>query len=165
QHSASRRSDIAGSFDILHEVPDRCVEVDAILRQRELNLRHCRVRLGILERLVAKARRSLGREIAAEHDVLTRLRDWTSIGRLENVVRRQHEQTALELGLERKRNVHGHLVTVEVSVERGADERVNTNGLSFDEYRLESLDAESVKGRSAVQQPVLIAYARLVCFI
>src|SRR5207302_1984649 len=83
--------------------------------------------------------------------------DGTSVGRLENVVRRQHEQTALELCLERKRNVHGHLVTVEVRVERGADQRVNTNGLSLDQHRLESLDAESVKGRSAVEQHRMIA--------
>src|SRR5207245_2218607 len=134
-----------------------CVEVDAILRQRQLDLRHVRVRLGVLEWLVTEARRSLGREVAAEHDVLARLRDGTSVGRLENVVRRQHEQTALELCLERKRNVHGHLVTVEVRVERGANERVNTNGLSFDEHRLESLNAESVKGRSAVEQHRMIA--------
>src|SRR6185503_15431761 len=44
-----------------------------------------------------------------------------------------------------------------VRVERGADERVNTNGLAFDEHRLESLDAESVKRRSAVEQHRVIA--------
>jgi hypothetical protein len=53
--------------------------------------------------------------------------------------------------------VHGHLVTVEVRVERGADERVDSDGLSFDEHRLESLDAESVKGRRTVQQHRVIA--------
>ena len=114
-------------------------------------------RSSVLRGVRVEARRSLGREVAAEHDVLAGLGDRTSVRRLEDVVRRQHEQTALELGLERQRNVHGHLVTVEVGVERRADERVNTNGLSFDEHRLESLDAESVKGRRAVQQHRVIA--------
>ena len=86
-----------------------------------------------------------------------RLGDRTSVRRLEDVVRRQHEQTALELCLERQRHVHGHLVTVEVGVERRADERVNTNGLAFDEHRLERLDAQSVKRRRAVQQHRVIA--------
>ena len=86
-----------------------------------------------------------------------RLGDRTTVRRLENVVRRQHEQTALELRLERQRHVHGHLVTVEVGVERRADERVNTDGLAFDEHRLERLDAQSVERRRAVQQHRVIA--------
>src|SRR6185369_16601312 len=113
--------------------------------------------LGVLERLVAEARRSLGREVAAKHDVLARLGDRTSVRRLQNVVRRQHEQTALELSLERERYVHGHLVTVEVRVESGANERVNTNGLSFDEHRLERLNTKTVQSRRAVQEHRMIA--------
>src|SRR5207248_1577504 len=104
-------------------------------------------------------------EVAAEHDVLAGLGDRSSVRRLQNVVRGQHEQAALELGLERERNVHGHLVTIEVRVERGADERVNTNGLSFYEHRLESLDAESVKRRRAVEQHRVIANDLLKDFI
>ena len=61
--------------------------------------------------------------------------------------------------------MHGHLVTIEVRVERGADERVNTNGLSFYEHGLESLDAESVKGRRAVEQHRVIANDLLKDFI
>ena len=53
--------------------------------------------------------------------------------------------------------MHGHLVTVEVGVERRADERVNTNGLALDEHRLERLDAQSVKRRRAVEQHRVIA--------
>src|SRR6185436_20393539 len=44
------------------------------------------------------------------------------------------------------------LVAVEVGVERGADERVNLDGLAFDEHRLEGLDAEAVERRRAVQE-------------
>ena len=53
--------------------------------------------------------------------------------------------------------MHGHLVTVEVGVERRADERVNTNGLAFHEHRLERLDTQTVKRRRAVEQHRVIA--------
>lgn len=46
----------------------------------------------------------------------------------------------------------GHLVTVEVRVERGADERVDLDGLALDQLRLEGLDAEAVQRRRTVQQ-------------
>ena len=45
-----------------------------------------------------------------------------------------------------------HLVAVEVGVERGADQRVNLDGLAFHQHRLESLNAEAVQRGSAVQQ-------------
>ncbi len=48
--------------------------------------------------------------------------------------------------------MHGHLVTVEVRVERGADERVDLDGLALDQLRLEGLDAEAVQGGRTVQQ-------------
>ncbi len=53
--------------------------------------------------------------------------------------------------------MHGHLVTVEVGVERRADERVNTDGLAFDEHRLEGLDAQPVERRRTVQEHRVIA--------
>jgi len=61
------------------------------------------------------------------------------------------------LGFGRKRNVHGHLVAVKVRVERGADERVNSNGLAFDENRFERLNAEAVERGSAVQKNRMLA--------
>ncbi len=45
----------------------------------------------------------------------------------------------------------GHLVTVEVGVERGADQRMQLDGLAFDQHRLERLDAQAVQRRRAVQ--------------
>jgi hypothetical protein len=48
--------------------------------------------------------------------------------------------------------VHGHLVTVEVGVERLTHQRVQLNRLAFHQHRLESLNAQSVQGRCAVQQ-------------
>ena len=43
-----------------------------------------------------------------------------------------------------------HLVAVEIGVESGADQRVNLDRFSFDQYGLEGLDAQSVKRGSAV---------------
>ena len=45
----------------------------------------------------------------------------------------------------------GHLVAVEVGVERCADERVQTDGLALDEDGVERLDTEAVERRGAVQ--------------
>ena len=53
--------------------------------------------------------------------------------------------------------MHGHLITVEVRVERGADERVNANGLAFHQHRLERLDAQAVERRRAVEQHRVVA--------
>ena len=65
---------------------------------------------------------------------------------------REHQDAGLGLGLDRQRQVDGHLVAVEVRVERGADERVQLDGLALDELRLERLDAETVQRGRAVQQ-------------
>ena len=48
--------------------------------------------------------------------------------------------------------MHGHLVAVEVGVERRTDQRMQLDGLAFDQHRLERLDAEAVQRRRAVQQ-------------
>ena len=56
------------------------------------------------------------------------------------------------LRFERQRHVHGHLVAVEVGVERRADERMQLDRLAFDQHRLERLDAQTVQRRRAVQQ-------------
>ena len=44
-----------------------------------------------------------------------------------------------------------HLVTVEVRVVSGADERMDADGFAFDEDRLEGLDRQTVKRRGAVE--------------
>ena len=58
----------------------------------------------------------------------------------------------LGLGLGRQRQVHGHLVAVEVGVERRAHERVDLDRLALDEHRLEGLDAQAVQGRRPVEE-------------
>ena len=53
--------------------------------------------------------------------------------------------------------MHGHLVTVEVGVERRTHERVDLDGLALDQLRLERLDAQTVQRRCAVEQHRVLA--------
>ena len=70
----------------------------------------------------------------------------------EQVVRGEHQDARLRLGVRRERDVHRHLVAVEVGVERVADERMDLDRLAVHQDRLERLDAQSVQRRRAVQQ-------------
>src|SRR6185503_15311321 len=102
--------------------------------------------------LVANGAR-LGREVvAAERDVLGRRHDGLAAGRAEDVQRRHHEEAGLQLRLDGKRDMHGHLVPVEVRVVGGADQRMNADGFALDEHGLERLDGKPVQRRRAVEQ-------------
>src|SRR6476469_5347577 len=95
---------------------------------------------------------------SASYRLATRVVRWYSpstmswVGRAQDVVARQHEDAGLGLRLGRQGQVHGHLVAVEVRVERGADQRVDLDGLALDQLRLEGLDAQAVQRRRAVEQ-------------
>ncbi len=98
-----------------------------------------------------------GQVVQTQDHVLRRHRHRTAVGGLEDVVRRQHQHAGLGLRLGRQRQVHRHLVTVEVGVERGADQRVDLDGLALDQLRLEGLDAQAVQRRCAVEQHRVLA--------
>ena len=95
--------------------------------------------------------------VEAEHDVLARHDDGRAVGRMQDVVGRHHQHAGLELGLQRQRHVHGHLVAVEVGVEGRADQRMQLDGLALDQDRLERLDAEAMQRRRAVEQDRVLA--------
>ena len=88
---------------------------------------------------------------AGDH-VQTRHGQRTARRRRQDVVAREHQHPGLGLRLGRQRQVHRHLVAVEVGVERLADQRVQLDGLALHQLRLEGLDAEAVQGRCAVEQ-------------
>jgi hypothetical protein len=46
----------------------------------------------------------------------------------------------------------GHLIAVEIGVERRANERVNADGFTFHQYRLKRLNAQAMQRGSAVQE-------------
>ena len=93
-----------------------------------------------------------GKVVGPEDDVLGRRQDRLAGGRREDVRRRHHEEFALHDRFEGQRDVHGHLVTVEVRVVGGADERVNADSFALDEDRLESLDRQTVERGRAIEE-------------
>ena len=99
----------------------------------------------------------LGQVIDAEHHVLRRNGQRQTVRGRQNVARAQHQHRRFHLRFRRKRNVHGHLVAVKVRVERGADQRVNADGLAFDQHRFERLNTQAVQRGSAVQQHRMLA--------
>ena len=92
------------------------------------------------------------RVVQAQHHVLRRHDRRLAVGREQHVVGGQHQRAGFHLRFDRQRHVHGHLVAVEVGVERRADQRVQLDRLAFDQHRLERLDAQAVQRRRAVQQ-------------
>ena len=73
-------------------------------------------------------------------------------GRRQNVVRGQHQHAGFNLRFGRQRNVHSHLVAVEVGVERRANQRVNLDRFAFHQHRLKGLNAQAMGRRRAVQR-------------
>ena len=64
----------------------------------------------------------------------------------------EHEQLCLKDCSIAQWDMNSHLVTVEVCIEASTYERVQTDGLTFHQFWLESLDTETVQGRSTVEQ-------------
>src|SRR5215472_289438 len=95
---------------------------------------------------------AFGQVVDAQNHILRRHGQRQAVRRRKNVARAEHQHRRLNLRFGRKRDVHGHLVAVEVRVERGAHERVDADGLAFDKGRFERLNAKAVQRRSAVQQ-------------
>ena len=99
----------------------------------------------------------LGEVVKTQHHVLRRNGERQTVRGRKNVARAEHEHRGFDLRFRRKRNVHGHLVTVKVRVKGGANERVNADGFTFDECRFEGLNAQTVQGRSAVEKHGMFA--------
>ena len=133
--------------------PDAGVEVHRLALERAVDLGGVRERparaLGV--------RRLAGHVVEAEHHVLGGDDDRRPVRGREDVVGGHHQGARLELGLDRERHVHRHLVPVEVGVERGADEGMELDRLAFDEHRLERLDAEAVQGGGAIEEDRVLA--------
>ncbi len=89
--------------------------------------------------------------VQTEYHVLRRQGDRRTVLRVENVVRRQHQQLCFQDRGVAQRHVYRHLVTVKVSVERRTHQRVQLDRFTFHQFRLECLDGETVKGRSTVK--------------
>ncbi len=53
--------------------------------------------------------------------------------------------------------MHGHLVAIEVRVERRADERMQLNRLTLDEHGLERLNAQAMQRRRTIEHDGMLA--------
>src|SRR5690625_6453070 len=67
-------------------------------------------------------------------------------------MRPEHQYRSFQYGIMTQWKVNSHLVTIKVRVKCGTGERVQTDRFVFNQYRLISLDTESVKCRRTVQQ-------------
>ena len=153
-HAGVRRHLALGVPDVLGQAHlDLGLQVDVAALVGAMHLGHVAERHALALRADALARHV----VEPEHHVLRRHDDRVAVGGRQDVVRRHHQRARLELRLDRQRHVHGHLVAVEVRVERRADQRVQLDRLALDQHRLERLDAEAVQGRCAVQEHRMLA--------
>ncbi len=83
---------------------------------------------------------------------MTRYGNRLAGSRLQNAVRRQHEFIGFHLRFFRKRQMHGHLVAVKISIKGVGRHRGNLNCLAFDENRPKRLHGETVQRRRTIKQ-------------
>ncbi len=95
--------------------------------------------------------------VQAQHHVLRRNDRGFARSGEQHVVGGQHQGAGFHLCFHRQRHVNSHLVTVEVSVECRANQRVQLQGLAFDQDRLERLDTQTVQRRCAVEHDRMLA--------
>ncbi|OPY92646.1 MAG: hypothetical protein A4E73_00918 [Syntrophaceae bacterium PtaU1.Bin231] len=93
-----------------------------------------------------------------QDDVLAGNDDRFAVRGGQDVVGGHHQHAGFRLCFDRKRHVDGHLVAVEVRIESGADERMQLDGLPFDQQRFERLHAEPVQGGRPVQHDRVLAH-------
>lgn len=95
--------------------------------------------------------------IQAQYHVLGRYDDRLTVRGRQNVVGGHHQRTGFKLGFQGQRYVYRHLVTVEVGVVSRTHQRVQLDRFTFDQNRLERLDAQTVQGGRTVQQDRVLA--------
>ena len=83
---------------------------------------------------------------------MARRSDRASIARPENIIRSQHQQTRFQLRFHAQRDVHRHLIAVEVRIVGRTNQRMNPNGIPFDQLRFESLHRQTMEGRRTIQE-------------
>src|SRR5574337_1002370 len=84
----------------------------------------------------------------------------------------QHQDRGLDLSLWRQRHMDGHLVTVEVGIERCTDQGMDFDRFPFHQHGFEGLHTQSMQRRGAVQENRMLSdhllqglpYLRLTLF-
>src|SRR5215471_9944533 len=102
--------------------------------------------------ILLRRSRILSYVITTQGNILTWGGNRSAARRRKNIVWSKHQHPRFQLRLDRQRNVHRHLVAIEVGVVCGANERVNANGFTLDQLRFKRLDRETVQSRSTIQE-------------
>ena len=132
--------------DIVHAAFDFRMQVDRFRVQCQHNL----VNVGINAALAGNAVRLIRQVVNTQNHVLRRHDNRLARCRRQNVVGGHHQHARFQLCFNRQRNVNRHLVAVEVGVKRGTNQRVQVDGLAFDQNRLKRLNTQTVQRRCAV---------------
>ena len=98
-----------------------------------------------------------GDVIQTQYHILGRYDNWFAVRWCQNIVGRHHQGTSFELGFQSQRYVHRHLVTVEVSVVCRTHQWVQLDRFTFDQYRFERLNTETVQCWRTVQHNRMFA--------
>ena len=93
-----------------------------------------------------------GQVIRTQNHILCRNSNWTTVRRLQQVVRSQHQESCFCLCFCGQRQMDCHLVAVEVCVKCRAYQRVQLQSTTFYQYRFKCLNPQTVQRRSTVQQ-------------
>ena len=78
--------------------------------------------------------------IQTKNHVLRRKGDWRTILRVQNVVRRKHQQLSFQNSSVAQRHVNRHLISIEIRVECRSYQWVKMNRFTFNQFWLECLD-------------------------
>ena len=98
-----------------------------------------------------------GHGIEPEHNILGWPDDGFAVRRRQDVIRRHHQDTGFDLGLDREGDVDRHLVAVEIGVVGHADQGMELDCLSLNQDRFEGLDAQTVQRRRPIEQDRVLA--------
>ena len=93
-----------------------------------------------------------GQVIRTQNHILCRNSNRTTVRRLQQVVRSQHQESCFCLCFCGQRQMDCHLVAVEVCVKCRAYQRVQLQSTTFYQYRFKCLNTQTVQRRSTVQQ-------------
>ena len=93
-----------------------------------------------------------GEVVAADNHVLRGGNDRLAVLGFHDVIGGQHQEARFSLRLNGEGNMDGHLVTVEVSVVRRADEGMKLDRFALDQDRLKGLNTQAVQRGGAVEK-------------
>ncbi len=92
-----------------------------------------------------------GGVVQAQNDILGRYDGRFTVGGEQHIVGCQHQSAGFQLRFQRQGNVNSHLVAVEVGVKRSTHQWMQLNGFAFNQYRLKSLNTQTVQRRCTIE--------------